>query len=424
MDDKGNYRRTLDNMILIMENDPNLKGRFAKNAFTDRDTVTGDLPWRKVLHDTSYFTDIDLIGLCHYLESTYGIDHKGKIKDAAEAVLYRHRHHPVREYLEALEWDGQKRLDTVLIDYLGAQDNTYTRTVTRKTLVAAVARIMEPGVKFDYVLTLVGRQGSFKSTLIRKLGMQWYCENLTTVQGKEAAEQIRGVWLQEMGELAGLRKAEVEVIKNYISRTEDSYRPAYGVKKETYARQCIFIGTTNNDDFLRDPTGNRRFWPVPVDRDLAIYHVPSELTQEEVNQIWAEALQAYRAGETLHLEEEIEELAREMQERHTERDSRFEVVQQYLETPVPEDWAERDLSERRMFLSGGELQAEGRTKRSAISVAEIWCEALGRMIGDMTTNNTKPIHDIMKRMPGWRMSDRKMRSKVYGCQRVYRKTDN
>jgi putative DNA primase/helicase len=422
MDDRGNYRRTLENIITILENDPKLKGRIVHNAFTDKDLVIGQLPWRKVQRDTRYFTDIDIIGTCHYLEKVYGIDHKAKTTDALEAVLYRHRYHPVRDYLQGLEWDGQLRIERLLVDYLGAEDHPYVHAATRKTLVAAVARIMNPGVKFDYVLTLVGCQGAGKSTILRKLGREWYCENLTTVQGKDASEQLRGVWIMEMGELAGLKKAEVEIIKNFISRQEDSYRPAYGIKKETYPRQCVFIGTTNNNDFLRDPTGNRRFWPVALDGASAIYDVHRDLDQAVVDQLWAEAVTLYDSGEALYLDEELEAYARQVQEEHSERDARFEVVQKYLEMPLPENWEDLGIYERRAYLAGDELQPVGHMSRDHVTIAEIWCEALGKQIGDMTTHNTKPLHDIMRKMPGWNYQNSKKRIKVYGCHRYYQKS--
>lgn len=420
VDDKGNYRRTIENVVLILENDPRIKGRIVRNAFMDKDMVVGQVPWRKVARDTRYFTDIDITGIRHYLERVYGIDHKQKTLEAIEVVLYRHRYHPVKDYLEGLEWDGVPRVDTLLADYLGAELNDYTMAVTRKTLVAAVTRIMQPGAKFDYVLTLVGAQGAGKSSLISRLGREWYCENLTTVQGKDASEQLRGVWLMEMGELAGLKKAEVEIIKNFISRQEDSYRPAYGIKKETYPRQCIFIGTTNNDDFLRDPTGNRRFWPVPIGVNEPALSVHDDLTAEVVGQIWAEAMGIYQEGEEqLYLRGEVEEYARRMQERHTEKDARMEVIQKYLGVKLPEDWESRGIYERRAFLQGDELQADGTRDRETVTVAEIWTECLGGAVRDMTTHNTKPLHDIMRKMPGWNLDKQRRRVSGYGVQRTY-----
>jgi putative DNA primase/helicase len=305
VDKYGKYHKTTNNINLILANDPLLKGRFRYNLFTKRELVVGQLPWRKVTKDTRYVMGVDMIGIRTYMETVYGIYHAQKVNDCLNHYIYKNAFHPVRDYLSRLVWDGTERIDTVMIDYLGAEDTPYTRTVTRKTLIAAVARIMDPGCKFDYVLTLVGPQGVGKSTIIKKLGKEWYCENLTTVQGKDAAELLQGVWLMEMGELAGLKKAEVEVIKNFISRQEDSFRAAYAEKKETHPRQCIFIGTTNNREFLRDQTGNRRFWPVEISINEPEFSVHEDLQGWIIDQLWAEAVEAYKKGEKLYLDKEI-----------------------------------------------------------------------------------------------------------------------
>lgn len=424
VDRKGNIMATIHNIKYILENDPALRGCFVTDSFARKELLIRDVPWRKVTTNTRYFTDVDLMGLRNYLEKTYDISNNQKTMDAVSLVLYENSFHPVREYLNGLTWDGCPRLETLLTDYLGARDTPYTRAVTVKTLVAAVARILQPGIKFDYVLTLVGRQGVYKSTLIRQLGREWYCENLTTVQGKEAAEQLHGVWLMEMGELAGLRKAEVEVIKNFISRQHDSYRPAYGVKKETYARQCIFIGTTNNKEFLHDPTGNRRFWPVLVNITEPVKDIHKELTAGEIDQIWAEAKILYEEGEPLYLPKEIEEEAGHVQSDHSEKDDRIGAIEKYLEVKVPEKWEDMTLYERRAFLQGDdELTAEGIRFRGQICVAEICCELLGWTLKELTSQNTKSVHLIMQNMSGWSRAKSTRKFKLYGYQRAYFKDE-
>lgn len=257
----GAIKSTRHNALLILENDPHLKGKIALNEFTGRPAVRGDLPWRPASFNT-HWQDRDDEALRHYLEHIYGINSAGKVSDALGTLLHRRRFHPVREYLHSLTWGGVPRLDTLLIDLLGAADTPYVRAVTRKALVAAVARVMRPGCKFDYVLVLVGPQGIGKSLLLKKLGRDWFSDSLTTVLGKEAYEQLQGAWLLELGELAATRRAEAEAIKHFITKQEDIYRVAYGRQTSVFPRQCVFFGTTNATHFLKDATGNRRFWPV------------------------------------------------------------------------------------------------------------------------------------------------------------------
>lgn len=424
IDKMGNPVSTITNTLLILRNDPDIRGCFKTNEFTRKEILTRNVPWRKVTPATQYFTDVDFMGLRSWLEEIYTISSAPKIDDAIGLVLNENSFHPVREFLEHLSWDGVQRLDTLLIDYLGAEDNVYVRAATRKTFVAAVARVLRPGCKFDYVLTIVGKQGAGKSTIIRKMGGDWYCENLTTVQGKEAAEQLHGVWLMEMGELAGLKKAEVEIIKNFISRQEDSFRPAYGRKKETYPRQCVFIGTTNNRDFLRDPTGNRRFWPVDINEEAATKDIKDDLTQQIINQLWAEAKHYYGEREDLYLPKEIEALAQVVQTDHVESDERAGAVEKYLQTLVPENWDDMNIWDRRAFLNGEDsLLAEGVKAKTHVCAAEIWCELIGGTIKDMNTMNTKPIHTIMQNIPGWVMAKSSRVFKFYGRQRTYVRMD-
>lgn len=424
VDGKGNNRSTINNIKLILDNDPELSGTFAKNNFEKREVALRDMPWRKVDRNTAYLSDVDDAGLRDYLETVYGITGMQKVKDALDLTVEKNAFHPVRDYLNQVSWDGEERLETLLIDYLGAEDTPYIRAVTRKTFVAAVARIFQPGIKFDYVLVLVGKQGIGKSTIIKKLGKSWYSDSFGTVQGKEAFEQIQGVWLVEMGELAGLKKAEMETIKHFISKQEDRYRVAYGRRIDNFPRQCVFFGTTNNKDFLHDPTGNRRFWPVDTMEGVPTKSVFTDLDDYEIDQLWAEAVCLYKAGETRYLDKELEEQAYKMQTEHSENDERTGIVQRYLDTLLPENWDEMDLFGRRNFLSGDELSAKGTVQRSRVCIAELWCELFGKPQAEMNRYNVKDLHAIMKNIKGWTDSkNRTARFKIYGTQRFYERIE-
>ena len=326
--------------------------------------------------------------------------------------------HPVRDYLNGCTWDGVPRVETLLIDYLGAEDTPYTRAVTRKTLVAAVARIYRPGCKFDYMLTLRGRQGLGKSALIAKLGGKWFSDTFSTMQGKEAYEQVLGVWIMEVGELAGMRKAEAETIKLYISKQADRFRPAYGRRLQEFPRQCIFIGTTNETEFLRDTTGNRRFWVVdtPLDPKRSMWE---DLTPATVQQIWGEAVDIFKRGEELFLPRDLEAVAREVQASYEEENPRAGLVAEYLERKLPEGWEDQDTTTRRMWL---ETDAEGTIERTTVCAVEIWAEALGGNPDKMDRYAIKEIRDIMAGIQGWRrMGNLKVVAKPYGRQKYWRR---
>ena len=415
VDGKGKYLSNSTNISLILANDSRLRGAFRHNEFDNKAYVFESLPWRRVTHPEP-MRDVDYSGVRNYIESIYGITGVQKIDDALSLEFEKNRYHPIRDYLTGLKWDGTERLDTLLIDYFGAEDSIYTREAIRKMLTAAVARVMRPGVKFDLVLTLVGAQGTGKSTFVKMLGREWFSDTFITVQGKEALEQIQGAWLIEMAELAGIRKAEVEAIKHFISKSEDVFRKAYGHITETYKRQCIFFGTTNNLDFLRDPSGNRRFLPVDIYPQRAYKDVWLDLP-DEVDQIWAEAVKAYEAGEQLYLSREAELIARREQAFHSEVDERRGLIEKYLERELPASWDKLDLGTRRMYLSDDAEQGE--IKRHEVCVAELWCECLGKSREDMSRYNTKELNDIMRSLDGWVYSSSTRYFPLYGKQRYY-----
>lgn len=413
--DKGVIAQTIDNVVTILRHDPKMAGRLALNEMEQHIVTLSSLPWREVKGPCQW-TDTDDAALRYYLERVYGISGKDRIFDAVNVVAQENSFHPVRDYLDSCTWDDVPRVDTLLIDYLGAEDNAYTRAVTRKTLVAAVARIYRPGCKFDNMLTLRGRQGLGKSALISKLGCEWFSDSFNSIQGKDAYEQLLGVWIMEVGELAGLRKAEVEAIKLYISKQTDRYRPAYGRRTQEFPRQCIFIGSTNETQFLRDTTGNRRFWVVdtPNEPKASIW---DDLTPDTVSKIWAEAMQLYKAGEKIYLPKDLEAVAREVQKTYEEENPKAGVVEEYLERRLPEDWEEKDIYERRQWLESG---AEGTVERQTVCTIEIWAEALGGNPDKLDRYASKEIRDIMATLSGWRYQGNWTKTiKPYGRQRYF-----
>ena len=302
--------------MLVLENDPLLKGRIVTDEFASCGLALGALPW-DAREEKRRWKDVDDAGFYRYMETYYGITGREKLDMGLLIVGSQNKINDVKRYLKSLRWDGVKRVDTLLSVYLGAEDTPYTRAVIRKALCAAVARGVVGGVKFDYMPIFTGAQGIGKSTFLSMLGKEWFSDSLTTFEGKEAAELIQGTWINEVGELTAMTKQETSAVKQFLSKCEDIYRAAYGRRTEKYPRRCVFFGTSNDSEFLKDATGNRRFWPVDVGVHPAQRSVWDDLPQE-VDQIWAEAYTYWMIGEPLYLSKEIEEMAQEQQESHRE----------------------------------------------------------------------------------------------------------
>ena len=424
VDGRGNYRSTPRNIMFILECDPQLKGLLTEDSFAHRLLVNGDLPWRYP-GERHQWGDKDESSLRNYLHSKYGIKGRGDIQDALNNFLLKHSFHPVRDYLNKLEWDGVDRIDSLIIDYLGAEDSAYTRAVTRKMLVAAVARVMAPGIKFDNVLVLVGPQGIGKSYLLNKLGGRWFSDSIDTFSGKEAYEAIQGVWIIEIGELAAMRKHEVEQIKHFLSKQHDRFRVPYDRNTSDFPRQCVFFGSTNRSEFLRDATGNRRFWPVQTMVTRPAQDLFNDFTEFEVDQVWAEALVRWKAKEPLYLDQQLTLQAIKAQEEHMDESDKTGPVLEFLEMKLPADWEEWELHRRREWLRDDYPDKEpGTQRRNKVCVLEIWCELFNgdsKMLNSLTRNE---IRDILLRARGWTPYNRGSRGRLrfgagYGLQNCF-----
>lgn len=408
------------NLMLILNNDPDF-ANMAFNEFVGRIQITGDVPWSRP-ETNKFWRDADTAQLKALIDIHYET-FSSRNHDVAFTKVVEDRHfHPLREKLDALpEWDGIPRLETLYIDYLGAKDSKYIRAATRKPFVAAVARIYAPGIKFDSIAVLVGPQGCGKSTIIARMGKEYYSDslNLLDMKDKAGAEKLQGYWILELGELAGMKKADIELVKAFASRTDDIYRPSYGRTVESHPRQCVILGTTNSESgFLRDITGNRRFWPINVTGESK--KKPWDITNEEVEQLWAEAKYLYRHGETLTLNSEENAEAVEEQIGAMETDERQGMVEEYLDTLLPENWSSLDIYERRNFLTDS-TAAKGTIARDAVSNAEIWCECFCRNLSDLKPADSYAIAALMTKVGGWNRTGKIRKLPVYGRQRIYEK---
>ena len=415
-------KNNLHNITLIMENDPNLKG-IVFNQLADGLEIKGEVPWK---HPARFWRDADDAQLISFVDSHYGSFSERNYRIAVTKVTDDRSYHPIREMFESLPpWDKVRRAETVLIDYLGAEDNRYVRAVTRKSLCAAYMRVHYPGIKFDNMIVLNGAQGIGKSTLISALGGEWFSDSLalSDMNDKTAAEKLQGYWILEIGELAGMKKADIDKVKAFISRQDDKYRASFGRRVTPHPRQCVFFGTTNSENgYLRDITGNRRFWNVKVTGQGKCK--PWEMTAELVQQIWAEVAEIARSGEKLYLDADLEAYARQEQREAMEQDDREGIVRNYLDMLLPDDWDSMDYYRRREYIRDIDdpTRAEGTVKRQTVSNIEIWCECFGKSKEEMRPSDSYAISAIMVRIEGWEKCGMRQMLPIYGRQRVYTRT--
>lgn len=343
MDWRRNLRRTssgkellgdVHNIRLAFEHAPELAGLLRMNELAHRVELTRDPPWRTLTSGASWRDDDDIDLVSWLQEWTIPARSDGTMTRIVHAEATRNPVHPVREWLQGLTWDGGPRIKEVLIEVLSAKgDPLYLEAVLRRFMIGAVARVMRPGCKCDHMLVLVGAQGGGKSSFARVLGAPWTVESHSTFGSKDAAQELDGAWIVEVAELSGMRKSEVETVKNFISKQSDHYRPAYGRHVIDQPRTCVFIGTTNEEKFLVDYTGNRRFWPIRcTDR------VDLKLLFDSREQLWAEARSAFESGEQWHLTAEEARLAANVQEDHRVVGEVEHAVASILEAKIKSRW--------------------------------------------------------------------------------------
>ena len=409
------------NALIILMYDSHLQS-IRLNTMTGMIEADVDaLPWKR---DFIFWQNTDSDQLYMWVANNHGVQFPKEIfQMALTTVANKRRFHPIEDYLQELpEWDGRERMEKLLVDYLGADDTVFNREAIRKVLLAAIARIYHPGIKFDYMLVLNGPQGIGKSTFFGRLFKGFLSDSLTMLdmRDKTGSEKLQGYWALEVAEMAGMRKADIECVKSFISRQEDIYRPAYGRVVEKHPRRCVIVGSTNSSTgFLRDISGNRRFWPVKCSGGKL---KPWNLTDEELDQIWAEAMAAYNSGESLLLSNEAEELAAKEQREAIEEDPRMAQVVEYLEKPLPANWDKLDLDTRRMFLEGDtEYDPESLVERETVSNMEIWVECFGKKAADMERKDSDALTALMMKVDGWERSGVRRRIGFYGQQRIYKR---
>lgn len=441
--EENRVRNTLPNLIQILQADSRFKGLMARNLFTEqvvRRTEPGPQSLHAkqqgaVLHGLNWevrdkingevWTDVHDTGIRAILElptsqNGYGLRPSDRdMLAAVNAVADINAFHPIKEYLESIEWDGRRRLDKLFIKYLGAVDDAYSREAAKLTLVAAVARIYEPGHKFDYVPIIEGAQGLRKSTFIRILAGQWFGEMSQGFDNRsKAVESMQGHWILEIPELNQFSKAEIPSLKAFFSANEDTVRFPYEKRATTLKRKCVFIGSTNDAEYLRDHTGNRRYWPITCRTD----RIDTDRLICKRDQIWSEAYAVYKSMREktsdralpLYLSDEAAAIAAKHQElKRYENDVDVSIgpIQEYLDGKAFET---------------DEFNLVGRNKklRQVVCGVQLWTEALGLAKEDYlkTRANQNLIAMAMQKVIGWEKSDHQEMIPGWGKQRVYRRT--
>lgn len=405
----GEILSTSQNIELLLSHGA-LRGVFAYDEFRNTEVIRSDLPWREKEwkeKDTEPWLGADDRRLRHWLNTSFGVKGQTTILDAFTEVSRRRSFHPIKEYLEATPWDGVPRIETLFIDYLGAEDSHYVRQVTRKAFLAAVTRIYRPGTKFDQLPVLIGAQGAGKSSLLAKMGGEWFSDALKSFDNKEAGEHLQAGWIFEIAELAAMKRAELEEAKMFFSKTSDKYRVAYDRVVSEFLRKCIFFGTTNTWEFLLDPTGNRRYWPIAIDPAKRKYDHFEHLTEELRAQLWAEVLYYYLQGEDLLLDAAAEKEARRLQALHSEEEPMEGIIQEWLDTPMSEQTA-----------------GASDDPHQRVCAIQLWREALEHHRGTPKKYEIKEIREIMRKMDGWMESEKRLRIPGYGVQRVFERVKN
>ena len=389
VDSKGATKSTLDNFTTIIRKDP----FFSDIKFNELTNMPVQITEEKTLN----WADADDARAKAYIENTYGIYNGGKYGEALSIVLSERSYNPLKDKIDSLLWDGKSRICEFLKEFLLCEDIPYTREVSRLIFAGGIHRLYNPGCKFDLMPVLIGtRQGEGKSTAVRWLNMSDdYFTEVTEFEGQRGIEALEGAWICEVSELLALTKVrEQEAVKSFLSRLNDRYRMPFDKRVTDHPRQCIFIGTTNKEQFLTDKTGNRRFLPVKVYSNGVYLYSREKQMKEYIEQCWAEAKHLYDKGELSTVPEaSLLNLINEKQLEATEDDYRIGMIESYL----------KDKKET--------------------CVIELWQEALHNFGTKPTKKDSTEIGLIMQGMRDWVRMKTPKNIKEFGNQRWWKKIE-
>jgi predicted P-loop ATPase len=396
----GNPKPILANAITALRNCPTWSGVLSFNDFSLGIVILKSPPW-PTSEVGKEWTDHEDRLTANWLQHAgifVGVEVAGQ---AVQAVAKDRRFHPVREYLDSLNWDGTRRIDNWLSHYLAAEQSNYTSAVGARWLISAVARIYRPGCKADCCLILEGPQGLLKSTAIKTIAGEWFTDEIADLGGKDAAMQTRGVWVIEIAELDSMSRGDVSKIKAFMSRATDRFRPPYGKRLIESPRQCVFAGSVNKSEYLRDETGGRRFWPVPCTR------IRIDSLSRDRDQLWAEAVRRYQQGTPWWLDSpELNTVAQEEQADRYEQDAWQGIIRAWVAQP-----------KQRTDGQGHPLEPFTSTEESVTS-EDVLLHAIGKRQEFWTPQDAARVKRCLEAL-GWRrrrLGPRNARS--YRFQRV------
>lgn len=413
----GAVTDSLANWNLIRANDPAFKV-ISWNKMTRSIEITGDLPWRDYVHSERAWLNRDTSALMVHLEETYRGLRVAKIRvdTLIDDHVSRNTIDPVRDYLVGLKWDGTPRIETCLP---GVTPTEFTRLAARKSLVAAVARVMQPGVKWDHSLILFGSEGLGKTFWIDKMSKGWTA-TLGDIRSKDTLITLDRTWIVVSDEGHSLKKSDADMQKEFLTRSTDVWRAPYEAQASEHPRRCVIWGTTNDDVFLRNQEGNRRYLIVHCERQVDF----DAMTDHYVDQVWAEAYHLWQHGEVLFLAGDENALATVERERFTEDDAQAGLIEEYLDMLVPADWDSMGPAGRAAyFLDSKAGMVKGTDPITVTCAAQIWYEALGEMKNPRKVD-LQLIHESMKNVMGWRkLPGKRQRFQGYGPQMPYERFD-
>ncbi|MEI3429283.1 MAG: virulence-associated E family protein [Christensenellales bacterium] len=397
--EKGGIASSIQNCVIVFENDPTFAGKISRNLLTETDDIIGSVSWQR---STTRFDDQDLPHVLLYFEQHYGIRSEKSIENAFKVVASKHSFHPIQQYLRGLHWDGVPRIRGALRHFLGADESEYNEACLRVFMLGAVERIFEPGSKFEMMLVLTGGQGAGKSTFIRFLAIkdEWFSDDLRKLDDEKIYQRLAGHWIMEMSEMVATANAKsIEDIKSFLSRSKDTYKFPYDRYAADHPRQCVFAGTTNKTDFLpMDRTGNRRFLPIQVHPERAEVHILQDeaASRAYIDQLWAEIMVIYDSGKySIHLSREMEKQLAHEQERFKQEDTLAGQIYDFME----------------------------RYQGDKLCSKQIYKEALDHAFDEPKQWETREIYEIVNtgiangEIQGWRAFTSSRRFEKYGTQR-------